>query len=64
MMALKWASVILVIVGGINLGLQGIFSFDLVGTIMGPVPMLVRVLNAFIGFAAVYLITVAPKLLK
>ena len=64
MATLKLVSVILVIVGGLNLGLQGVFNFDLVGTIMGPVPMLVRVLYAFIGFATVYLITVVPKLLK
>jgi uncharacterized membrane protein YuzA (DUF378 family) len=64
MKALKWISVILVIVGGLNWGLVGIFGFNLVGTIFGTVPMLERIVYGLVGFATAYLITMVPKLLK
>lgn len=64
MAALKWIGVILVVVGGLNWGLMGIFKFNLVETIFGSVPMLVRIIYTLVGFATVYLITIVPKLLR
>ncbi len=64
MAALKFISNILVIVGGINWGLVGIFKFNLVDTILAPVPMLARFVYVLVGLAAVYLCTTIPKMLR
>jgi uncharacterized membrane protein YuzA (DUF378 family) len=45
---------ILLIVGGLNWGLVGIFNFDLVAAIFGPMSALARIVYALVGFAAVY----------
>lgn len=64
MTALKWVSMILVVVGGINWGLVGIFKFDFVATILGDMTAIARIVYVLIGFAGVYLLTMLPKLLK
>jgi uncharacterized membrane protein YuzA (DUF378 family) len=51
--ALDWIALILVIVGGLNWGLVGLFQFDLVKAILGSIPLLqnaVYVLNDFFFF--------------
>ncbi len=45
-------AVILLLIGGINLGLVGLFNFDLVGAIFGEV--ISRILYVLIGISAVY----------
>lgn len=44
----------LVVVGGLNWGLVGIFKFDLVATIFGDMSALSRVVYALVGLSAVY----------
>ena len=48
---LTWA---LLVVGGLNWGLVGIFSFDLVATIFGEMTILSRVVYTLVGLSAVY----------
>lgn len=62
--AFDWLAVVLVIVGGLNWGLVGIFNFDLVATIFGDMSALSRVVYALVGLAAVYLATISMKLAK
>ena len=62
--AFDWLAVILVIVGGLNWGLVGIFNFDLVATIFGDMSMLSRIVYALVGLAAVYLAALSMKLTK
>ena len=64
MAAVKFISTLLVIVGGINWGLIGIFKFNLVDTILGPMPAVARFIYVLVGLAAVYLCTTVPKMLK
>ena len=45
---------ILLIVGGLNWGLVGIFNFDLVAAIFGSMSVLARIVYALVGLAAVY----------
>jgi len=45
---------ILVIVGGLNWGLVGLFSFDLVATIFGDMSILSRIIYILVGVAALY----------
>ncbi len=54
MKGLDLITLILVIIGGINWGLIGLFSFDLVGTIFGFAPIIVRIIYILVGLAAVY----------
>lgn len=61
---LDWIAVILVIVGGLNWGLVGIFDFDLVATIFGDMTSLSRIVYALVGLAAVYLAATSTKLAK
>lgn len=62
--AFDWLAVVLVIVGGLNWGLVGIFNFDLVATIFGDMSGLSRIVYALVGLAAVYLAAISMKLAK
>ncbi len=62
--AFDWLAVVLVIVGGLNWGLVGIFNFDLVATIFGDMSALSRIVYALVGLAAVYLAAISMKLAK
>lgn len=52
---------ILLVVGGLNWGLVGLFGFNLVETILGSIPMLERAVYVLVGAAAVYLAAVHKK---
>jgi hypothetical protein len=45
---------LLLIIGGINWGLIGLFNFDLVATIFGFAPMIVRLVYIVVGLSALY----------
>ena len=45
---------ILSIIGGVQLGLQGAFNYDLVGSILGATSVVTRVLYVLIGISAIY----------
>jgi uncharacterized membrane protein YuzA (DUF378 family) len=47
-------SLILVIIGGLNWGLVGFFSFDLVAALFGASPMLVKIVYDLVGLSALY----------
>lgn len=65
MNGLDWAALVLVIVGGINWGLVGLFGFDLVAAIFGGfMPLLSRLIYIIVGLAAVYMIYFATKISK
>ena len=53
---LKWIAFILLIIGGINWGLVGIFSFDLVAKIFGALTIISRVIYTLVGVSAIYLL--------
>jgi len=65
MSALEWVAFILVVVGAINWGLVGLFSFDLVATIFGDMSVISRIVYVLVGVSAVYLVaTVSGKAKK
>lgn len=45
---------ILVVIGGLNWGLVGLFNFDLVATIFGEMSALSRIVYILVGLSAVY----------
>jgi uncharacterized protein len=61
---LDWVAMVLVIVGGLNWGLVGIFKLDLVKAIFGGIPSLQMIVYVLVGLAAVYLAVIASKLGK
>jgi uncharacterized membrane protein YuzA (DUF378 family) len=44
----------LLIIGGLNWGLVGLFNFDLVGTLFGNMSAMSRLVYALVGICAVY----------
>jgi uncharacterized membrane protein YuzA (DUF378 family) len=58
---LDWITLILVIVGGLNWGLVGIFEFDLVAAIFGVMGIISRIVYILVGLSAIYLAIVSGK---
>ncbi|MBW2995387.1 DUF378 domain-containing protein [Candidatus Woesearchaeota archaeon] len=59
--ALDWIALVLVIVGGVNWGLVGLFNLDLVDLILGAIPVLARIVYILVGVAALYLLYMEAK---
>lgn len=59
--SIDWLALVLVIVGGLNWGLVGLFSFDLVAAIFGSMSMLSRIVYSLVGLAAVYMVYFVTK---
>lgn len=57
-------SIILLIVGGLNWGLVGLFRFDLVAALFGTDSALSRVVYVLVGIAALYGIVTATHLAR
>lgn len=54
MKTLDIVAAVLLVVGGLNWGLVGIFRFDLVAAIFGSMSILSRIIYTLIGVATVY----------
>ncbi len=54
MKTLNISTLVLVIVGGLNWGLVGLFDFDLVAAIFGPASMLARLVYTVVGLSAAW----------
>lgn len=59
--ALDWVTLVLVIIGGLNWGLVGLFNFDLVAAILGDMSGVSRVVYILVGLSALYMIYSASK---
>ncbi len=59
--AIDWIALVLVIVGGLNWGLVGLFGFDLVAAIFGEMSTISRAVYSLVGLAALYTIYFATK---
>jgi len=55
---------VLMIIGGLNLGIMGIFRYDVIGALFGPMSVLTRIIYVLIGLSAVYAIGLAGALAK
>ena len=53
---LDWVALVLAIVGAINWGLVGLFSFDLVAGIFGSMKWITRIVYDLVGLSGLYLI--------
>ncbi|MFO7445845.1 MAG: DUF378 domain-containing protein [Ignavibacteriaceae bacterium] len=54
MKSINLVTQILIIVGGLNWGLVGLFGFDLVAAIFGDMSMLSRLVYTLVGISAAY----------
>lgn len=61
---LDWVAMILVVVGGLNWLLVGLFGFDLVASIFGTMSMLSKIIYILVGLSAVYVLFSLGKLAK
>ena len=53
--------VILLLIGGVNWGLVGLFSWDVIAMVFGEMTALTRIIYSLIGLAAVYRIAMWAK---
>lgn len=49
-----WIAVILLIIGGLNWGLVGVFNFDLVAAIFGAMSVVSRIIYVLVGLSAIW----------
>ena len=61
---LDWIVLVLLIIGGLNWLLVGLFSFDLVAALFGTMTGLARLIYILVGLATIYVIFIAPKLVQ
>ncbi|MES3025969.1 MAG: DUF378 domain-containing protein [Pseudomonadota bacterium] len=62
MSALDWIAMALMIIGGLNWGLVGLYNIDLVATLFGTQTPASRVVYVLVGLAALYSLYLAVKL--
>jgi uncharacterized protein len=63
-LTVTWIAFWLLVVGGLNWGLVGLFGVDLVATIFGPGSIASRVIYVLVGLSAVYCAITMPALRK
>lgn len=61
---IDWVALVLLIVGGLNWLLVGLFSFDLVATIFVDMSIVSRVVYGLVGLSAIYVAAISPSLSK
>lgn len=62
MTALDWVAMVLLIIGGVNWGLIGLFGFDLVAALFGVMSPVSRIVYTLVGLAALYSLYTTAKL--
>ena len=56
MHTLCWFAFLLLIIGGLNWGIIGLFNFNLVNAIFGKVPAIERAVYALVGLSAILVV--------
>jgi len=64
MKVIKTIAFILLIIGGLNWGLVGLFNFDLVAAIFKAMSIVSRVIYVLVGLSAVYVIVTCKSICK
>lgn len=62
MKIIDYIALVLVIVGAINWGLIGFFSFDLVRAIFGDMTLISRIIYALVGISGLYALSYFGRL--
>ena len=53
---LYWIAFVLLVVGGLNWGLVGLFNFDIIATLFGSIPIVAQILYVLVGLGAVWML--------
>jgi uncharacterized protein len=64
MSTIDWIAMTLLIVGGLNWGLVGLFNFDLVAMLFGEMTTVSRLVYVLVGLSALYSIYTTIKMSK
>lgn len=56
---LYWATLVLLVIGGLNWLLVGAFNLDLVALIFGPGSLISRIIYVLVGLSAIYVLVYA-----
>ncbi len=59
--SLDWVALVLLIIGGLNWLLVGLFGFNLIATVFGEMTLITRIAYALVGLAALYTIYFAVR---
>ena len=59
-----WVALILVIIGGLNWLLVGLFGFNLVAAIFGDTAVISKIIYILVGLSSIYIIFILGKLQK
>jgi len=62
--AFDWVALILVVIGGLNWLLVGLFDWNLVTVIFGDMSIITRIIYVLVGLAAIWLLAISGKLAK
>jgi uncharacterized protein len=62
MNALDWIAMVLLIIGGLNWGLVGLFNLDVVAALFGTQTPLSRIVYVLVGLSALYSIYTSSKM--
>jgi len=57
-----WVAIVLAVIGAVNWGLVGLFDFNLVSALFGPMSTLSRIIYVVVGLAGIYLVFAAATL--
>ncbi|VVB74775.1 Uncharacterised protein [Candidatus Tiddalikarchaeum anstoanum] len=56
MNVIDWAAFILVIIGAINWGLYGLFDLELVGFLLGGIPILAKIVYVLVALSGLWMV--------
>jgi hypothetical protein len=62
MSTLDWIAMALMIIGGINWGLIGLFNVDLVASLFGQQSLISRIIYLAVGISALYSLYLSSKM--
>ncbi|MBC7503207.1 MAG: DUF378 domain-containing protein [Herminiimonas sp.] len=62
MTAADWIPMLLLVVGGLNWGLIGLFNFNLVSFLFGDMTTLSRIVYVVVGLSALYSLYLSSKM--
>lgn len=64
MNTIDWVAMILLIIGGLNWGLVGLFQYNLVAAIFGELTVITRIIYTLVGVSGLYALLTAGKMNK
>lgn len=64
MRTLYWVTLVLLVVGGLNWLLVGLFDFDLVAAIFGDMSALSRLVYVLVGLSAIAVLALSMRLIR